>query len=277
MILAGGTLTADSLVVDAISGVATVTVEAGSLAGEPAVAVTGGGVLTLPAETRLTVAASSLLVDKQAGGGLLDLGSGEMVIAPGGTNVASLRADLVAGRNGGGWDGLTGITSSTAAAASGSREVGYVVEPDGSARISFAAAGDVDLSGQVNVFDLVSIDSSGTYGTGGTSIWSTGDFNYDQVTNVFDLIAIDTSAAYGQGTYFPSSPAAAGLADVAAVPEPAGLGLSAAGLILVGCLAGYPPRVVVRYLSGVMPTASRKRAARSSAAAARLHELLAPR
>ncbi|MFZ9015890.1 MAG: aconitase family protein, partial [Ilumatobacteraceae bacterium] len=40
---------------------------------------------------------------------------------------ADLRADIIAGRNGGGWNGTTGITSSTAAASGGTRAVGYVV------------------------------------------------------------------------------------------------------------------------------------------------------
>ena len=49
----------------------------------------------------------------------------------------------------------TGITSSgRRRLVSGTRAVGYWWPADGSARVSFAAPGDVDLSGQVNVFDL---------------------------------------------------------------------------------------------------------------------------
>ena len=108
---------------------------------------------------------------------------------------------------------------------------------DGAAIVSYAAPGDVDLSGTVNVFDLVSINSSGTYGTAAASVWSTGDFNYDNVTNVFDLVSINTAAAYGQGNYFPSAPSAVGLGGVVAVPEPA------AWLMLGGCgLAGLLAR-----------------------------------
>jgi autotransporter-associated beta strand protein len=225
--LEGGTLTTPSMIVDAVSGIGSLSIASGLIGGTPSIAVTGGGVLTLPAEARLTVAATSLLVDKQPGGGLLDLGAGELLIAPGGATVASLRADLVAGRNGGGWDGATGITSSTAAG-SGGRAVGYLVAEDGSARVSFAAPGDVDLSGTVNVFDLIEINTSGKYGTGEISIWSQGDFNYDQVANVFDLVEITTSGAYGAGNYFPAAATPAGV--VAAVPEPAATVL--AGLML---------------------------------------------
>jgi len=95
--------------------------------------------------------------------------------------------------------------------------VGYVVAADGAARVSFAAPGDVDLNGSVNVFDLVAINGSGSFGTGHTAVWSDGDFTYDGVTDVFDLVAIGGSGAYGGSEYFPSS---VGSAAVATVPEP---------------------------------------------------------
>ena len=187
--------------------------------GTSALMVTGG-TLSLPEDRRLIVATPSLEVVTANGGGLLNLGGGQVSIAAGGITAADLRADIIAGRNGGSWTGGTGITSGAAAAAGGTRAVGYVVAGDGAATVSFAAPGDVDLSGTVNVFDLVSINSSGTYGTGGASVWSTGDFNYDGVTNVFDLVNINTAAVYGQGTYFPAAPSPTGLGSVAAVPEP---------------------------------------------------------
>ncbi len=226
----GGTMNAANLIVDTINGISSLVINGGTVAGLPAVGVTGGGVMRLPSDARLTVAATSLVVDKEVGGGLLDLGAGQMTIAPGGSTNASLRTDLVAGRNGGAWNGTTGITSSAAAASGGTRAVGYVVAADGSARVSFAAPGDVDLSGAVNVFDLVSINSSGRYGTGATSNWSQGDFNYDRVTNVFDLVSVNTAGAYGQGNYFPAAPASAGVAAV--VPEPSVAALAAAGVAL---------------------------------------------
>jgi autotransporter-associated beta strand protein len=111
----------------------------------------------------------------------------------------------------------------------GTRAVGYVAAGDGSARVSFAAPGDTDLDGQVNVFDLVTVDASGTYGSGSPAVWSDGDFNYDGLTNVFDLVGIDTAGVYGAGNYFPSGPTALG--GVAAVPEPALCLPAAAGII----------------------------------------------
>jgi hypothetical protein len=91
--------------------------------------------------------------------------AGQIAIAAGGITAADLRADILAGRNGGAWDGATGITTGLAAANPG-RAVGYLIGVDGAAEVSFAAPGDVDLSGQVNVFDLVSVDAAGKYGSG---------------------------------------------------------------------------------------------------------------
>ena len=105
--------------------------------------------------------------------------------------------------------------------------MGYVVAGDGSARVSFAAPGDTGLNGTVDVFDLVSVNSAGRYGTGTAAVWSQGDFNYDGVTNVFDLVSINTAGAYGQGSYFPAAPSAGSLGSPAAVPEPGTLGLVA--------------------------------------------------
>jgi autotransporter-associated beta strand protein len=245
MLLDGGTLAGSAVMVDATTGIASLAISAGTLTGNPAVEVTGGGIMSLAESARVTVAVASLEVDKEAGGGLLDLGAGEITIAPGGSSVASLRADLLVGRNGGDWNGSTGIMSSTAAASGGTRAVGYLVAGDGSARVSFAAPGDTNLNGQVDVFDLVSINSGGRYGTGAAAVWSQGDFNYDRVTNVFDLVAINTAGAYGQGNYFPAAPTGAGTPT--AVPEPSASGLLVLGLTFAGLSIRRVRVVTLRY------------------------------
>jgi len=233
--LDGGGLSAGSLVVDGSTGIGSLTINAGSLVGSPALTIGAGGEMTLAESARVTVAAGSLAVEEGAGGGLLDLGSGQVSIAAGGITAEDLRADIIAGRAGGSWTGQAGISSAAAAASGGTRVVGYVVAGDSSARVSFAAPGDIDLSGTVNVFDLVGIDAAGKYGSGLPAVWDEGDFNYDGLTNVFDLVNIDTAGAYGQGSYFPAGPtvAAGGLGQVAAVPEPAaGLLVAAASAAL---------------------------------------------
>jgi autotransporter-associated beta strand protein len=205
----------------------------GALQSSP-VTVQSGGRLALPGDVRITVPVGNLSVDQSAGGGSVDVGVGEIDVFRG-LDEADLRADLIAGRSGGSWAGATGITSSAAAASGGTRAVGYVVAADGSARVSFAASGDADLSGAVNVFDLVSINSSGRYGTGAASGWSQGDFNYDGATNVFDLVSVNTAGVYGQGNYFPAGPAAGATGPVATVPEPSSAGLlSLAAIVATG-------------------------------------------
>jgi hypothetical protein len=198
-----------------------------------AVTVDSSGRLALAGDTHLLVDVGGLTVDQDTGGGRVDLGAGQLSIAPGGISAADLRADIIAGRNGGAWDGAAGIMSSTAAAAGDTRAVGYVVAGDGSAQVSFAAPGDIDLGGQVNIFDLIGIASAGKFGTGQAADWSQGDFNYDGVADVVDLLAIDASGVYGTGNYFPAAPPSLS-GSVAVVPEPA----SVLGWALAGLAAG---------------------------------------
>lgn len=240
VIVDGGTLSAATLAVDATSGIASLAINAGTVSAGAAATVSNGGLMSLAQNARVSVAVASLAVTEAAGGGRLDLGAGQVTIAAGGITAAGLRADILAGRNGGAWNGQTGIMSSTAAAAiGGGRAVGYVVAGDGSARVSFAAPGDTDLSGQVNVFDLVGVNSGGAYGTGQPSVWAKGDFNYDGITNVFDLVSINGAGVYGQGSYFPAAPSAATSGGVAAVPEPAMLGLPFAAALAGSILRSW--------------------------------------
>jgi fibronectin-binding autotransporter adhesin len=222
----GGAVSGESFVVDGTTGITSLAINAGTLSGSPVVSVGSGGQMSLAQSARVIVGVGGLSVAESSGGGRLDVGAGQVSIAPGGITAADLRADIIAGRAGGAWTGLTGITSSTAASSGGTRAVGYVVAADGSAKVSFAASGDVDLSGAVNVFDLVSINSAGKYGTGTSAVWNQGDFNYDGVTNVFDLVSVNTAGVYGQGNYFPAAPSVAGVGSVAAVPEPGLTGLA---------------------------------------------------
>jgi len=218
--LAGGTLAADRLAIEA-TGIQRLDIAAGGLTQAPQLTIGSGGLLTMASAARNSISVTALAIAEDWGGGLLDLGAGEVRIAAGGITTADLVADIRAGRAGGSWTGTTGITSAAARSSSGgSRTVGYAVAPDGAARVAFAAPGDTDLDGTVNVFDLVAINGSGTYGTGRPAVWGEGDFNYDGVTTVFDLVEIGGSGAYGRGTYTPPE---AGISATAAVPEPSGL------------------------------------------------------
>ncbi|MFM8494241.1 MAG: autotransporter-associated beta strand repeat-containing protein [Planctomycetia bacterium] len=216
--LAGGTLAAGTVAVDAAAGIRTLAINAGGLAAGAALIVGDGGLVTLPTDSRLSLGVTSLDVSEAVGGGRIDLGAGELAIAAGGITATQLRADLVAGRGDGSWNGGAGIASAAAAAAGGTRAVGYVVAADGSARVSFAAPGDTNLDGAVDLLDLLSMLGSGTYDTSSAAVWTEGDFNYDGATDLLDLLGVLGSGTYDQGPYTPAATAPFG--TVAAVPEP---------------------------------------------------------
>lgn len=228
--LSGGMLSATTLSVSAApgAGLSALVINGGRVDGLPVLSVRDGGRVSLSSAVSGELAVSGLAIASEPGGGLIDLGTGRLSIGPAGVDSAGLRAAIIAGRNGGGWDGTAGITSSLATSGLG---VGYVVAADGRAMASLAAPGDVGLDGSVDIFDLVAIDSAGRYGTGAAADWSQGDFDYDGRATVFDLVAVSGAGWFGQGSYLP--PPVAPL--VAAVPEPSAWGgalLGIAGLWL---------------------------------------------
>lgn len=195
---------AGTLVIDlANSHTGGLRVEAGTVIIRNLTALNGG---------RVTVAAGAkLIVDTGTGrvnvsalaldlAGSVELGRAGLVIAAGGFDAAAVRQAIITGRNGGAWTGTTGITSTTAASSPG-RAVGYFLGGDGRLTIGFAALGDANMDGQFNPFDLVALQSGGVFNNGGVSSWQTGDFNYDGVTNVVDLVGANGSGTYGRGNY----------------------------------------------------------------------------
>ena len=173
--------------------------------------------------------------------GNLDVGGGRFTLQTANGSEASLEDLLEAGRNGGGWDGERGIVSATAAAESAAgiiRGVGWKENPDGSITVAYAAPGDVNLDGEVDIFDMVDVTSSGAYGEGTASVWSQGDFDYNGVTDIFDLVLVSGAGMYGAGYYLPE-PALA--SSAAAVPEPS---LAMLVLAAAGWLAGRGRRQV---------------------------------
>jgi MYXO-CTERM domain-containing protein len=212
-------------------------IEAGTLAVTTAAAAPSG---------HLTVTAGRFVVDSPlveqfslaaldldlAVGASLDLGASRIVVAAGGITETALRAALLAGRNHGSWNGETGIVTSAAA---GTMGVGYVSDGAGFV-VAFAAPGDANLDGSVDVFDLVQINTGNAYGAPAGGTWSNGDFDYDGRTTVFDLVAIRTAGQFAAGNYLPTA-SALPAGGVASVPEPpAGLFLAAAlvGLLTAG-------------------------------------------
>ena len=141
----------------------------------------------------------------------LDLGTGGLRLAAGSYDLAAIRQAIVAGRNGATWDG-SGIVSSAAAASDAVRTIGYAANADGSLSVAFAAPGDTNLDGTVNVFDLIAVNTAGGYGAPTAAGWADGDFDYDGRATVFDVILIDGSGTYGKPTYrTPAEPVSRGL------------------------------------------------------------------
>jgi alpha-amylase len=206
-----------------------------------------GGTLAITAAAAaptgsLTVAAGRFVVDSPlverfelaaldldlAANASLDLAASRITLAAGGISEADLRAALQAGRNGGGWNGSAGIISGVAAAAAGAGGIGYTGSDAIGFVVAYAAPGDANLDGSVDVFDLVQVNTANSYGAATGGGWTGGDFDYDGRTTVFDLVAAQTAGRFAAGNYLPaaSTSVASGLA---VVPEPAGLLLAAAG------------------------------------------------
>lgn len=222
--LVGGTLSAQTLVVNGTSGIGTLTVAGGEIAGTPGITLSGGGRMTLSSTGPQTVALSSLTIG-QASGGVLDLGRASVSVAAGGMSVAELQADLAAGFVGGSWSGTSGIVSTAVAAAQSlglSRTVGWTDAGDGTLVVAYAAAGDTNLDGLVDLLDAANVLAAGRYDAPLQATWLEGDFNYDSAVDILDAADLLSTGLFDQGFY--NQPGTASTAAVAAVPEPAGAG-----------------------------------------------------
>jgi autotransporter-associated beta strand protein len=220
--LAGGTLDAGGLLaVNGTSGIGTLVVADGTLAGRPGLVIGSGGEVRLEG-VETAVAVGSLAIDRD-NGGLLDVGAGRIEIAAGGIGQAELLAALLAGRGDGSWAGRTGIGSAAALAdvAAGSpRGVGWLDAGDGSFVVGYAAPGDTNLDGAVDILDAANFTEGASARPGESVRWATGDFTYDGVVDVLDIGEFVSTGLFDAGSYYPAGSAAA-VGPVSAVPEPA--------------------------------------------------------
>jgi autotransporter-associated beta strand protein len=212
---------------------------AAGLATSPRRLIIDGGTMTLPAGQVEAIELSLLSVNQARG--KLDLGAGRIHVAAGGITPTELRADLLAGRAGGTWSGASGIMSSAAASAGGLRTIGWLVEADDSFSIGFAAPGDTNIDGVLDVLDAANMLASGRYNTGIAADWLDGDFNYDRVVDVLDAADFVSGGLYNAGEYLPAA-----TAHVISVPEPSALtcvGLAVAcGVVRRGSRCRRVPR-----------------------------------
>ena len=209
--LAGGTLAASgvTLLVNATTGIATFAITSGTVTGSPGLTVSGNGVVTLPTDRRQILDLSTLSID-QATDGRIDIGKGRINVAVDGTTEAALRADVIAGRNAGAFNGTSGImtTGGRASLTSTNPAVGYRILPNRTAIVAWAAYGDTNLDGQVNNSDITNILNGQKYGkgiaTGAT--WAQGDFNYSGGVTQTDITLYNSTQLANKGSYLPVAP-----------------------------------------------------------------------
>ena len=163
-------------------------------------------------------------------GGIVDVGSGKINVTAG-LNANDLKTALVKGRAAGTWTGTAGIVSTVAAAsvaAGRPRTVGWLDNGNGSVTFAFAAPGDTNLDGLIDVLDATALAGSNKFGTGAAATWREGDFNYDGYVDMLDVAAFMSTNLYDAGSYNAGSLALAdgnSLGTVAAVPEPASVSI----------------------------------------------------
>jgi autotransporter-associated beta strand protein len=168
----------------------------------------GSGILEVQANAsvRLEAGCGPVLVTKLdiANAARLDLGTSRLHIPPNGFSESDIRSQLIAGRDGGTWSGTSGITSTFAG---GDRAIGYRVAegsgniPSGFMEVAYAAPGDSNLDGVIDILDIGDILAAGKFDTGRTANWVQGDTNYDGVLDILDISQILGTNLFNQGTY----------------------------------------------------------------------------
>jgi autotransporter-associated beta strand protein len=201
------------------------TVEAGEVIVRNAAAL-GSGRLTVKAGATVqfdvhdgTVAIGGLTVEP---GGRLDVGYGKFTVPAGGYTLAAVRQLLLGGFVNG-WAGPIGLASRSAPSINGGN-VGYVVDDNGSITVGFAANGDTNLDGAVDLVDISNLISSGKFDAGAASDWTDGDFNYDGFVDILDILNFQITGLVDAGPYIPTpqpSSAAASTAQSLSASEAA--------------------------------------------------------
>jgi autotransporter-associated beta strand protein len=164
----------------------------------------GGGRFTVP----------SLTLDPA---GRIDVGMSQLSIRSGFSRAALLAAINTAKGDDGKWTGTSGIGSSVVEAmvAEGTNRtlgwLGWVDNGDASFTVGFAAAGDSNLDGCVDVTDIGNILEQMQGDSTEPATWNAGDFNHDEAVDVVDfadLIAVGVPLL-DTGSYLPAPPPAA--------------------------------------------------------------------
>jgi|688.fasta_scaffold15468_5 autotransporter-associated beta strand protein len=200
---------AGTLILDAATGCSGGTViEAGTVivrtplaCARGTVTVKSGAILALDVDDSL-IPLERLVVEP---GGYVDFGSGSITVAPGGITLSEVEALLAAGAASG-WVG-SGFGTRWAGHVPGGG-LGWLAGDGGALTIGFAAIGDVNLDGVVDVLDIADIVSAGRYDTASPASWAEGDSNYDGVVDILDVAALLASGHFDRGRYGPASASA---------------------------------------------------------------------
>jgi hypothetical protein len=128
-------------------------------------------------------------------------------------------AAILSGLGDGSWNGTSGITSSTAAAntaAGAPRAIGWLDNGGGSVTFAFAAPGDTNLDGLVDILDAANFLSGGKFDSGTPASWNQGDFTYDGFVDILDAASFLSTGLFDAGPYNTPAPQAASATGMAA-------------------------------------------------------------
>lgn len=164
----------------------------------------GGGRFTVP----------SLTLDPA---GRIDVGMSQLSIRSGFSRAALLAAIDAAKGDDRNWTGTSGIGSSVVEAmvAEGTNRtlgwLGWVDNGDASFTVGFAAAGDSNLDGCVDMTDIGNILQQAEGESSEPATWNAGDFNHDDAVDVLDFADLITVGVplLDTGSYLPAPPPAA--------------------------------------------------------------------
>ena len=184
-----------------------ITVKAGLLRIAKADALASGR-LVVASGGQATVAPglTAVLGGLDVASGPLDIGAGGAVVLAGLTASDTVAA-IVAGRGDGGWTGSSGLTSAAVRsdlAAGRSRTIGWTVDDAGAVTVTYAAAGDTDLDGMIDVLDAANVLAGGRFDSGEETSWGEGDFNHDRLADVLDVAEFLATGLFDAGPYRPT-------------------------------------------------------------------------
>jgi len=160
-----------------------------------------------------------------AAGGLIDVGAGRLTATAGLSREVILSA-IRTGKADGAWNGSSGLTSgsvATAVAAGLPRTLGWG-STGNSFTISFAAPGDTNLDGIVDIQDVAAMFGGGHLDANTPCTWEQGDFNHDGIFDLLDVSDFAGTRLFDAGSYHPpggptassmSGPASPSIADLA--------------------------------------------------------------